>query len=62
VDYPLFKLDGNIDLVGESQLLEKRHTPTQFGESILDATSSGFIKRDQQGKKNSYSTIIGLHL
>uniref|UniRef100_UPI0037522702 LamG-like jellyroll fold domain-containing protein n=1 Tax=Flavobacterium sp. TaxID=239 RepID=UPI0037522702 len=49
------KLDGNIDLVGESQLVEKRYTTNQFSESILDETSTGFIKRDQQGKKNSYN-------
>ncbi|MBC7846533.1 MAG: HYR domain-containing protein, partial [Flavobacterium sp.] len=58
------KLNGNIDLIGESQLLEKRYgiynssdvfTTTQYSESILDVSSSGFIKRDQQGKKNSYN-------
>jgi hypothetical protein len=58
------KLNGNIDLVGESQLLEKRYgkynssdifITSQFSESILDVTSTGFIKRDQQGKKNSYN-------
>ncbi|WP_228479171.1 LamG-like jellyroll fold domain-containing protein [Flavobacterium soyangense] len=49
------KLNGNIDLVGESQLLEKRYTSTQFSESILDVTSTGYIERDQQGKKNSFN-------
>jgi hypothetical protein len=49
------KLDGTIDLVGESQLLEKRHVPSQFSESILDVTSTGYVERDQQGKKNSYN-------
>ena len=58
------KLNGNIDLVGESQLLEKKYgaynasdqfITTQFSESVLDATSTGFIKRDQQGKKNSFN-------
>ena len=67
------KLDGSIDLVGESQLVEKRYyfdddngaldtfgkpTPditVQFNESILDATSSGYIERDQQGQKNSFN-------
>ncbi|SDX53624.1 LamG-like jellyroll fold domain-containing protein [Flavobacterium degerlachei] len=49
------KLNGNIDLVGESQLVEKRYTTTQFSESILDPTSTGFIKIDQQGKKNSFN-------
>ncbi|MFV5703704.1 LamG-like jellyroll fold domain-containing protein, partial [Flavobacterium sp. XS2P12] len=48
-------LNGNIDLVGESQLVEKRYTPTQYSESILDATSLGYIERDQQGKKNSFN-------
>ena len=49
------KLDGNIDLVGESQLVEKPYNAVQISESILDPTSLGFIKRDQQGKKNSYN-------
>ncbi|HWR94238.1 MAG TPA: LamG-like jellyroll fold domain-containing protein, partial [Flavobacterium sp.] len=48
-------LNGNIDLVGESQLLEKRYTETQFSESLLDESSLGFIKRDQQGKQNSFN-------
>ncbi|MFT5266460.1 MAG: hypothetical protein ACI8YQ_005225 [Polaribacter sp.] len=58
------KLDGNIELVGESQLLQKRYgsydsdfyfSTTQLSESIFDGASSGFIKRDQQGKKNSFN-------
>jgi hypothetical protein len=51
------KLDGSIDLQGESQLLQKRYpyTPTQFSESIFEATSTGYIERDQQGKKNSFN-------
>ena len=49
------KLDGVIDLVGESQLVEKRYTAVQFSESILDATSLGYIERDQQGKQNSFN-------
>ncbi|MCI4442615.1 MAG: HYR domain-containing protein, partial [Lentimicrobium sp.] len=49
------KLDGNIDLVGESQLVEKEYTTNQVSESILDPASTGFIKRDQQGKKNSFN-------
>ncbi len=60
------KLDGQIDLVGESQLVQKRYgvydinspynfLTTQFSESIFDATSSGYIERDQQGKKNSFN-------
>ncbi|TDE27916.1 T9SS type A sorting domain-containing protein, partial [Flavobacterium ranwuense] len=73
------KLNGTIDLVGESQLVQKRYgtynptdqlfITTQFSESIFDATSLGYIERDQQGKKNSFnynywsspvSTIQGL--
>ncbi len=49
------KLDGSIDLAGESQLLQKRYSPTQFNESILAATSVGFIERDQQGQGNLYN-------
>jgi hypothetical protein len=62
------KLDGMIDLVGESQLLQKRYgyydaadnkfdnyITTQFSESIFAETSSGSIERDQQGKQNSYN-------
>uniref|UniRef100_UPI0012FD3385 LamG-like jellyroll fold domain-containing protein n=1 Tax=Confluentibacter citreus TaxID=2007307 RepID=UPI0012FD3385 len=54
------KLDGKIDLVGESQLVQKRYNtggnPTiQFNESILDVTSSGDIERDQQGVVNKFN-------
>ena len=49
------KLDGKIDLVGESQLVQKRYTTTQFSESIFDESSSGYIEIDQQGQKNSYN-------
>jgi len=58
------KLDGIIDLVGESQLVQKRYgtydglgnfSTTQFSESIFDATSTGYIERDQQGQKNSFN-------
>ena len=42
------KLDGKIDLVGKSQLL-------QTTESDLDVTSSGSIERDQQGQSNLYN-------
>jgi len=42
------ELNGNIDLVGESQLL-------QTEGSVLEGTSSGFIERDQQGTANSYN-------
>lgn len=41
-------LDGKIDLVGMSQLV-------QTDNSILDATSSGSIERDQQGQANRYN-------
>ncbi len=40
-------LNGNIDLVGESQLL-------QDPGSILAEASSGYLERDQQGKRNSF--------
>ncbi|WP_157514466.1 LamG-like jellyroll fold domain-containing protein, partial [Mangrovimonas sp. TPBH4] len=43
------KLDGQIDLIGESQLVQKRYNTNQLNESILEPTSSGFIERDQQG-------------
>jgi trimeric autotransporter adhesin len=42
------KLDGKIDLVGRSQLI-------QTEGSDLDATSSGSIERDQQGQANKYN-------
>jgi hypothetical protein len=42
------KLDGKIDLVGKSQLV-------QTTESDLDVTSSGSIERDQQGQSNLYN-------
>ncbi|MDD5150017.1 MAG: T9SS type A sorting domain-containing protein [Flavobacterium sp.] len=42
------KLDGKIDLVGKSQLV-------QTTESDLDVTSEGFIERDQQGQANLYN-------
>jgi len=58
------KLNGVIDLQGESQLVQKRYgsydandnfTTTQFSESIFEEASSGYIERDQQGQKNSYN-------
>ncbi|WP_211342491.1 LamG-like jellyroll fold domain-containing protein [Hyunsoonleella aestuarii] len=60
------RLDGTIDLVGESQLVQKRYrvvdgdpdTPdptNQFSESILDTSSSGYIERDQQGATNYFN-------
>ena len=42
------KLDGDIDLFGESQLLQDEG-------SVLDVTSSGKIERDQQGTANLYN-------
>jgi hypothetical protein len=48
-------LDGIIDLVGESQLVQKRYTPSQVNGSILDVSSGGYIERDQQGTTNLYN-------
>mgnify|MGYP001826563250 CR=1 FL=1 len=42
------ELDGVIDLVGESQLI-------QTEGSIIDADSGGYIERDQQGTANGYN-------
>ena len=42
------KLDGKIDLVGKSQLV-------QTTESDLDISSSGSIERDQLGQSNKYN-------
>ncbi|MFM2439128.1 MAG: hypothetical protein RLZ16_125, partial [Bacteroidota bacterium] len=42
------KLDGKIDLIGKSQLV-------QTSESDLDVTSSGSLERDQQGQFNIYN-------
>jgi len=42
------ELDGAIDLVGESQLLQDEG-------SILDQDSGGYIERDQQGTANSFN-------
>ncbi|TDE45909.1 choice-of-anchor D domain-containing protein [Flavobacterium rhamnosiphilum] len=42
------KLDGKIDLVGMSQLV-------QTAESDLDVSSTGWIERDQQGQSNVYN-------
>ena len=41
------RLDGQIDLVGESQLI-------QTAASELDVVSAGYIERDQQGKTDVY--------
>ncbi|MFI1745557.1 LamG-like jellyroll fold domain-containing protein [Thalassobellus sediminis] len=42
------ELDGVIDLVGESQLI-------QTEGSIVDADSGGYIERDQQGTANAFN-------
>lgn len=42
------KLDGKIDLVGKSQLLQPLN-------SDLDASSAGYIERDQLGQANKYN-------
>jgi hypothetical protein len=42
------EIDGVIDLVGESQLI-------QIEGSVLDADSGGFIERDQQGTANGFN-------
>lgn len=42
------ELDGVIDLVGESQLI-------QTEGSVLDQDSGGYIERDQQGTANSFN-------
>lgn len=42
------ELDGVIDLVGQSQLV-------QSDGSIVDADSGGYIERDQQGTANSFN-------
>jgi len=42
------ELDGVIDLVGESQLI-------QVEGSIIDVDSGGYIERDQQGTANAYN-------
>lgn len=42
------EIDGVIDLVGESQLIQSEG-------SILDEDSGGFIERDQQGTANSFN-------
>jgi len=41
-------LNGNIDLVGDSQLVQSEG-------SILDPNSTGFIEKDQQGTASSYN-------
>ncbi|MCH4552525.1 LamG-like jellyroll fold domain-containing protein, partial [Aestuariibaculum lutulentum] len=48
-------LDGSIDLIGESQLVQKRYDDSQISESILEPNSEGFIERDQQGQTNIFN-------
>ncbi|NNL79579.1 MAG: HYR domain-containing protein, partial [Flavobacteriaceae bacterium] len=50
-----YYLDGIINLVGESQLLQKRYTPAQVSESILDVNSGGYGLRSQQGTTNEFN-------
>ncbi len=49
------KLNGFIDLVGESQLVQTDISPKQTIPSTLDEASTGYIERDQQGTANSYN-------
>ncbi|WP_179019933.1 BspA family leucine-rich repeat surface protein [Winogradskyella forsetii] len=42
------KIDGTLDLVGESQLL-------QSNESVVDYTGTGQLERDQQGTSNLFN-------
>ncbi len=49
------KLNGIIDLIGESQLLQKKYWDAQVnGGSELDVASGGHLERDQQGVGNLY--------
>ncbi|WP_191861099.1 immunoglobulin-like domain-containing protein, partial [Hanstruepera ponticola] len=48
-------LDGKIDLVGESQLIQKRYNASQVNGSIFNNTSLGYIERDQQGTSNPFN-------
>ncbi|RKS43450.1 putative secreted protein (Por secretion system target) [Gillisia mitskevichiae] len=48
-------LNGIIDLEGDSQLVQKRYTPSQTYESIYEENSEGYIERDQQGTASSYN-------
>ncbi|MFC3875729.1 LamG-like jellyroll fold domain-containing protein [Winogradskyella maritima] len=49
------RLDGDMDLVGESQLVQKRYSTRQANESILDTASGGALERDQQGTTNLFN-------
>ncbi|WP_242091529.1 HYR domain-containing protein, partial [Aestuariivivens sediminicola] len=60
-------LDGLIDLIGESQLIQKRYyfdddgnpnnaeVTHQLNGSEIDLASSGHLERDQQGQSNLYN-------
>jgi hypothetical protein len=50
-----FKLDGRLDLVGESQLIQKRYNSSQILPSLFDNTSTGYAERDQQGTVNPFN-------
>ncbi|MCL8008871.1 hypothetical protein M8845_15680, partial [Gelidibacter japonicus] len=49
------KIDGKIDLVGESQLVQKRYEDLQANESFFDPGSIGVLERDQQGTGNPFN-------
>jgi hypothetical protein len=49
------ELGGNIDLVGESQLIQKRYDSNQISGSYYNPINSGYLKRDQQGTTNLYN-------
>nr|WP_242133148.1 HYR domain-containing protein [Aestuariivivens marinum] len=61
------KLEGLIDLIGESQLIQKRYyfdhdgnpnnndVTHQLNGSILDLASNGHLERDQQGQSNYFN-------
>ncbi|MFC4721072.1 LamG-like jellyroll fold domain-containing protein [Geojedonia litorea] len=49
------ELNGIIDLVGESQLVQKRYSGTQVNESMLNPASGGYLERDQQGTTNLFN-------
>ena len=49
------KLDGKLDLVGESQLIQKRYDVNQTSGSVFANTSEGYAERDQQGTVNPFN-------
>ena len=48
------KINGVLDLEGESQLIQQKYTPSQFSESTFESSSTGTLQRDQQGVGNKY--------